>query len=279
MSALGSGNKAIVIKVGGEIFKGPMLGVVCADVTAAVGRGDRVVMIHGGGPQFSAMQKTLGQTPNIVGGRRITDEPALAVMKMVVGGQLNIDLCAALLKAGAQPVGLTGASSLAVSGRKRPPRVVSGSGGEPVDFGLVGDVTGINRELLELLLGAGYTPVLACLAADPTGLVLNINADGIANQVASELGAEHLVLVTSTPGVLRDVDDPGSRIARMTVAEARAAIREGVVSGGMIPKLDESIRVLKSGRVGSIHIIGEVAAGDVLRAIDEPGAIGTALLP
>lgn len=268
----------IVVKVGGNILEGEVLHAVAADVAALVGRGDRVVVIHGGGPQATALQQQLGQQPNIVAGRRITDAAALDVMKMVVGGKVNIDLCAALLGAGARPVGLNGASSQAVAGVKRPPRVVSGGGDQPIDFGQVGDVTGLNRALLELLLDAGYTPVIACLAADAGGQVLNINADIVANQAAQLLGADHLVLVTGAPGVLRDLGDPSSRIARMTVADMRAAIADGSVSGGMIPKLDESMRILGRG-VGSVHIIGNIAAGELLAELESPGSVGTALLP
>lgn len=269
----------IVIKVGGEIFKGGELGAVARDVATASARGDRVVVIHGGGPQATAMQKALGQTPRVVAGRRITDEATLEVMKMTVGGQLNIDLCAALLRAGARPVGMSGASSCVIEGRKRPPTRVSGGGDELIDFGLVGDVIGINHELLSLLLLAGYIPVLACLAADSQGMVLNINADAVANQVAAALAADHLVLVTGTPGVLRDIEDVSSRIPRLTAGEAHAAIADGSVSGGMIPKLEESMQVLASGKVGSVHIVGSVEPGDLLREIDEPGALGTVLLP
>jgi acetylglutamate kinase len=269
----------IVIKVGGEIVKSSALGAVTAEVSAATNRGDRVIMIHGGGPQLSAMQKTLGLTPTIVAGRRITDEATLEVMKMVVGGQLNIDLCAALLAAGGRPVGLHGASSRVIQGVKRPPRRVAGAGDEPVDFGLVGDVVGVNRDLLELLLGAGYTPVLSCLPVTAEGTMLNTNADTIANHVAKTMEADHLIVITSTPGVLRDLSDPGSRIPRLTIAQARAAMAEGTVSGGMIPKLEESIEVLESGKVGSVHIVGEVRQGDLIAEIDHPGSVGTALLP
>lgn len=272
-------SRTIVAKVGGDIFKGPALDAVTGDVAALCASGDRVAMIHGGGPQATAMQKQLGQTPNVVAGRRITDADALDVMKMVVGGRLNIDLCAALLGAGARPIGLHGASSLAVEASKRPPRVVAGGGDAPIDFGLVGDVVSVNRALLELLLDAGHTPVLACIAADRAGQVLNINADVIANHVAEALGADHLILCTGTAGVLRDVADPDSRIRRLTVAEARAAIDDGTVSGGMIPKLTESMRVLGTGRVGSVHIVGQLAAGDIPRELADPGAVGTALLP
>lgn len=268
-----------IIKVGGNILESDVVHAVAADVATATGRGDRVLMVHGGGPQATALQRRLGQEPNVVAGRRITDDDALDVMKLVVAGRLNVDLCAALLAAGARPVGLHGASSRAVRGTRRPPRVVSGGGPDPIDFGNVGDVAGFNTDLLELLLSNGYVPVLACLAADDEATILNINADIIANQAALTLGADHLVLVTGAPGVLRSIDDPSSRIERMTVAEARAAIADGVVKGGMIPKLDESIIALETGKVGSVHIVGNVTSGELLREIDEPGSVGTALVP
>jgi acetylglutamate kinase len=269
--------RSVVVKIGGEIVHGSGVRAVAADVTALAGRGDRVFLVHGGGPQATALQRALGQEPKVVAGRRITDQATLDVMKMIVAGQVNVDLCAALVAAGARPVGLHGASSLAIEAVRRPPRVVSGGGPEPIDFGLVGDVVGFRRELLDLLAGAGYVPVLACLGADAGGQVLNINADIIANQLAQGLGADHLVLVTGTPGVLRDVNDPASRLPRLTASQARAAIADGTVRGGMIPKLEESLAVLDTGRVGSIHIVGELAAGDLLRAIDQPGSIGTTL--
>jgi acetylglutamate kinase len=256
-----------------------MLAPLCNDIAALCEAGEQVVMVHGGGPQATTLQAKLGQTPNIVAGRRITDADALEVMKMAVAGQLNVDLCSALLAAGAKPVGLHGASSRAIAATKRPPRVVSGGGEAPIDFGFVGDVTGLNLDLLRLLLGGGYVPVLACLGADATGQVFNINADIIANQAAKHLGADRLVLVTSAPGVVRDLSDLSTRIPTMTIAQARAAIADGTVVGGMIPKLEESIRVLEDGSVAAIHIVGDLAEGDLRKEMQSPGSIGTALLP
>lgn len=269
--------RPFVIKLGGEVVGGPVGAAVAADVAALCDAGARVIVVHGGGPQATALQQQLGIEPNIVGGRRITDAATLDVMKMVVAGKVNVDLCGQLMAAGARPVGLHGGSSGAVRGVKRPPRVVSGGGPDPIDFGLVGDITGFNRELLDLLAFAGYVPVLACLAADDHGQVLNVNADIVANQLAASVDAAGLVLVTSTPGVLRDVKDPGSRLRTLTVAQARAAITDGTVTGGMIPKLEESIAVLADGRVAAIHIVGAVTPGDVRREIAEPGSVGTAL--
>lgn len=269
--------RQVVVKLGGEIVHHAAMRGIAHDIATLATRGDRVFVVHGGGPQATALQQTLGQEPKIVAGRRITDQATLDVMKMVVAGQLNVDLCAALIAAGARPVGLHGASSLVIEAVRRPPRVVSGGGPEPIDFGLVGDVVGFRRELLDLLASNGYVPVLACLGADTGGQVLNINADIIANQLAQTLGADHLVLITSAPGVLRDMDDPASRIATLSPAEARAAIADGTVRGGMIPKLEESMTVLEGRRVGSIHIVGELGTGDLVRAVDQPGSIGTTL--
>ena len=127
---------------------------------------------------------------------------------------------------------------------------------------------------LEAVLESGHLPVVACLGHDAAGAVYNINADIVANQLAGALAADALVLVTGAPGVLRDVSDPGSRIPRLTVAEGRRAIAEGTVSGGMIPKLEESFGALEAG-ARAIYIV----AGEVARAVREPGSVGTVLLP
>ena len=180
----------VVIKLGGEVVASAHMAAIAADVAEMQARGERVVVVHGGGPQATELQKKLGQTPKIVAGRRITDAETLDVMKMIVAGKVNVDACAALVAAGARPVGLHGASALAVEAVKRPPRVVTGGGPEPIDFGHVGDVTGVNEELLGLLSGAGYVPVIACLGADAAGNVYNINADVVANQLAMAAALE-----------------------------------------------------------------------------------------
>ncbi len=267
----------VVIKLGGEVVSGPHLGAIAADVAELAKANTRVVMVHGGGPQATALQKKLGQTPNIVAGRRITDADTLEVMKMIVAGKVNVDLCSALLAAGANPVGLHGASSCAVRAEKRPPRVVTGGGPEPIDFGHVGDVTGVNKALFELLSGAGFVPVVACLGADEAGAVFNINADVVANRLAIELDARSLILITDVPAVLRDVTDPSSRIARLTVAEGRRAIEEGVVTKGMIPKLEESFAAIAEG-VRAVHIVGRLSKGDLAREVTSPGSVGTVLV-
>jgi acetylglutamate kinase len=267
----------VVVKLGGEVVQGEHMAAIAADVAEMRARGERVVVVHGGGPQATDLQKRLGQTPRVVAGRRITDSEALEVMKMTVAGKVNVDVCSALVAAKAKPVGLHGASSLAVRAVKRPPRVVTGAGPDPIDFGHVGDVVGINEELIGLLAASGFVPVVACLGADEAGNVYNINADIVANQLAIALDAKALLLVTDVPAVLRDVKDPRSRIPRLTVAEGKQAIADGVVTKGMIPKLEESFAAIAEG-VKAVHVVGRLSRGELAREVAEPGSVGTVLV-
>ena len=267
----------IVVKVGGELVESPEMDAIAADVRKLLEGGHKVSIVHGGGPQATALQKRLGLETRMVAGRRFTDEATLEVMKQIVAGKVNVDVCARLVRHGVLGVGLHGASALAVAARRRPPRVMAGAGPDPVDLGLVGDVVGFNLPLLGDLWARGYVPVLACLGCDEKGQVLNINGDTVASQLAGALRADALVLVTSAPGVLRDVADPSSRIPRITRAEFDRAVADGSISGGMIPKLEESFEVLSEG-ARSVVIVGKLVPGDLVRAVLEPGSIGTSLV-
>jgi acetylglutamate kinase len=259
----------IILKLGGDVVQGPYMDAIAADDAALTREGRRAVIVHGGGPQATDLQKRIGQTPQIVAGRRITDDAALDVMKMTVAGKVNVDLCAKLH--GARPIGL----HTAISAEKRPPKVLAGAGKDPIDLGHVGDVTGIDRALLTLLLDSGYVPVLACLGQSD-GRVYNINADTVANRVATLLAADALVLVTDVPGVLRDVSDPSSRIARLTKAESSRAIETGLITKVMIPKVEEAFAAIAEG-VKSVVIVGRLSPGELARAVREPGSVGTVL--
>jgi acetylglutamate kinase len=267
----------IVVKIGGEVVGSGEAAVLAADLRELIAGGARVAIVHGGGPQATELQKRLGIETQQVAGRRVTDAATLDVMKMAIAGKLNVDLCAILVAAGLSPVGLHGASSLAVSAVRRPPKVYPSAGPDPVDMGFVGDVTGFNQKLLETLWAAGFVPVIACLGADGSGGVYNINADLVGNQLAAALRANRLFLVTSTPGVLRIASDPSTRIRQLTRAAAQHAIAEGSVTGGMIAKLEEAMAVVDQG-VGAIHILGKLGPGDLVRAVREPGSVGTTLV-
>lgn len=273
MSAAAAGARpVVVVKAGGDVLEGAALGAVARDLQATVGAGWQPVIVHGGGGQATALALRLGVPARVVGGRRITDAETLDIMKMVVAGKLNVDLVAALRAAGARAIGLCGASGF-VRAHKRPPRVVAGGGDAPIDFGLVGDIDDFDLPGLALLSRAGYLPVLACLGADPAGTVLNINADLVASQLAVALRAAAFVAVTAVGGVRRDRNDARTRIDRLTVAAARAAIASGSVQGGMIPKLEEAFVPLEAG-VAAFHI---VAPGEILSGLGNPGSVGTVL--
>lgn len=269
--------KTIVVKLGGEIVRSPELDLIARDLGTLVAGFHKVAVVHGGGPQVTEMQARLGLETRMIAGRRFTDPATLEVLEAVVAGQLNVSLCARLLANGVMGVGLHGASGHVIQARRRPPKVMQGAGPDPVDLGLVGDVTGFNLPLLGDLFERRYVPVLACVGCDGAGQVLNINGDTVASQLAAALSADALVLVTSTPGVLRDVKDPSSRIGRITKPEFERMVADGTISGGMIPKLEESFGVIAQG-VRSVVIVGKLAAGDLARAVLDPGSAGTVLV-
>lgn len=269
--------RTVVIKLGGDVLEDPRRADVTRSIAAAVADGrQRFVLVHGGGAQVTALSARLGLETKMIAGRRVTDGATVDVLQMVLAGKLNVDLCSALLRAGVAAVGLHAGSGV-IRARRRPPGVLSGAGPDPVDLGLVGDVTRFDLELLEILWNAGRVPVLYCLGlgdgGEHHGHVLNINADLASSQLAAALHAETLLAVTAVGGVRRDKDDPSTRIGRMTVAEARQAIADGIVQGGMIPKLEEAFVPLAAG-VKSVQIVGpaEIAAG-----LKAPGTVGTVL--
>jgi len=261
-----------VIKLGGDVLEGDALADAAAEIARARA-GRRLLVVHGGGPQATALARRLGIEANIVGGRRITDDPMLLVVKRVISG-LNVDLVAALRADGVPAFGVSGASGV-IRAHRRPPRVVSGAGDAPIDFGLVGDIDGFDLDVLDALDARDTLPVIACLGADAGGTVLNINADVVASQLAAAVRAGALVACTAVGGVRRDKDDPATRLARLTVAEAKAAIADGTVQGGMIPKLEEAFAPLAAG-VGAVHI---VAPSEIATSLLEPGSVGTLLVP
>lgn len=264
-----------VVKIGGELaYDVPKLAAtVGRAVREFLAAGVRVAVVHGGGPQATELQKRLGLTPTQVAGQRVTDEATLAVMKMSLAGQVSVDVARAFRLAGVTALCTSGVSAGLVDAVKRPPVAVPGVEGL-VDYGLVGDIGEVNVSLLEALSSAGVVPVIASLAGDAQGRVFNVNADTVATRVAGKLGAAKLLLVSNVPGVLRNRDDPASRIARLTPAEARAQISSGVIVGGMIPKVEESLAMLAQG-IDAIHIVGLDPDTSLLDEATAPGSRGT----
>lgn len=271
--------KTFVVKLGGEAIDDPdVLERVIEDVALLHLVGIRVVLVHGGGKQMTETASALGIETKFVGGRRVTDNETLDVVKMVLAGKISVELLAALKRRSVRAMSVSGVAAGVIDARKRPPRKVSGGGDTPVDFGHVGDIVRIDTELIELLLSREYLPVLSPLGADEEGNVLNINADVVATRLAAELRAEKLLLMTGTPGVMENVDDPTTVISRLTVADARKAIGKGLIKGGMIPKLEESMHALAAG-CGSVHILSAIEPHQLLLEIFTKSGCGTMLVP
>lgn len=267
----------VLVKVGGDILLDPAqrhgLG---KNLSALRASGRAVVVIHGAGPQATDLQKRLNLEVKKVGGRRITDAATLQVMKFAQAGEVNVDLVSTLVAAGLPALGLSGVSAGLIRAVKRPARVVSGCGDAPVDFGLVGDVVAINSDLIRSLLNLDLVPVIASLGADAQGQPFNINADVVANAAATALAAEVLVLVTAVGGIFSDLADPSSRLSVLSPTQARAAITDGTIQGGMIPKVEESLLAMEQG-LGSTLIV-DVKAPDAIRsALQNPGSVGSLL--
>jgi acetylglutamate kinase len=268
-----------VVKLGGELTldRELLARTVGAAVRAFLAAGVKVAVVHGAGPQATALGKRLGYTPLMVGGRRVTDQQTLEVMKMTLAGQVSVDVASAFARAGVLAVCTSGVSAKLIVARRRPPKVITGAGPHPVDLGLVGDVLSVNTALLEHLAAGGVVPVLGSLCADADGNVLNINADTVATRLAATLNAAKLFLVSNVPGVLADKDDPQSRIPTLTPEQARAQISSGAIQGGMIPKVEESLSMLEAG-IGAIHVVGLSPEEALLGEAERAGSFGTAFV-
>lgn len=229
-----------VVKIGGNVL----------DDSAALARFVRSfsalpgakVLVHGGGKTATRLAERLELETKLVDGRRITDKGTLDVVTMVYAGLVNKQLVAALQAAGSNALGLSGADGNVVTARRRSP--------EPVDYGFVGDIERVDAELIRRLLGTGITPVFCAIMHDGRGSLLNCNADGVASAVAlaaARIAPTDLVYCFEKPGVLRDPGDDGSVISRIT-AESFATLRaEGVVSKGMLPKIENALRAVAEG--------------------------------
>lgn len=268
----------VVIKIGGGEVADPERRMLFArDLADLVGRGVRLIVLHGGGPQATDLTRRLGLHTTMVGGRRVTSPEVLEVVSMALAGTVSTDLTAACRAVGVRGLGLSGVSAGLVRARKRPARLVTGGGDVPVDYGEVGDVLSVDADALRSLLDAGFVPLMSSLAASDTGRVLNINADVVACQAAVALQADALILLTGANGVMGDLDDPDSRYEQLTVAAARALIADGTVQGGMIPKLEEAFAVLEAG-VGRVCILPAGVAGAAAAALAGDTALGTTLI-
>jgi acetylglutamate kinase len=242
--------------------------------------GIRICVVHGGGKQLSDLASKLGIEQTIIEGRRVTDDATLEMAKMIFAGKINTDILAALRNRGIEAVGLSGVDGNIVHAERRPPReVLNRETGErsQVDFGHVGDVVEINSRLLSVLLNEGYLPVISSLGADSEGTVFNINADTIAAEIAIQLKAEKLILLSDIDGLYLRPGEPETKLSRLTAAEAEAMISDGTATGGMIPKLQSITTLLQRG-VHSAHILSGTTRNALLSEIFTDSGTGTMIV-
>ena len=242
--------------------------------------GIRICVVHGGGKQLSELAKKLGIEQTIIEGRRVTDDATLEMAKMIFAGKINTDILAALRHRSIEAVGLSGVDGNIVHAVRRPPKeILNRETGvrDKVDFGHVGDVVQINVRLLTVLLDHGYLPVVSSLGADDEGMVFNINADTIAAEIAVQLQAEKLILLSDVDGIYLTPGDSQTKLSRLTAAEAGELISSGAASGGMIPKL-QSITVLLERGVHSAHIISGNNRNALLSEIFTDKGTGTMIV-
>jgi len=264
-------DKTIVIKYGGNAMTDPMLQDCFArDVVLLKLVGMNPVVVHGGGPQINELLDKLGKKGTFIQGMRVTDEETMDVVEMVLGGQVNKEIVNLINRHGGKAVGLTGqdgnfirAKKLLMENRDAP--------GEFIDIGQVGDITGIDPSIIEFLDSGDFIPVIAPIGVGPGGETYNINADVVAGKLAEILGAEKLILLTNTPGVL---DKHGNLLTGLTAKEIDELFADGTLSGGMLPKISSALDAARSG-VKSVHIIdGRVEHALLLEVLTDEG-VGT----
>lgn len=254
--------KTIVVKYGGAAMKDSTLkDKVIRDVVFLSFVGLRPVVVHGGGPEINSWLDKLGIEPQFKNGLRVTDAATMDVVEMVLVGRVNKEIVSLINRAGGSAVGLCGKDGNLIKARPE--------GREGIGF--VGEVSNMNVQILETLLKSKHIPVVSSVAADENGQAYNINADTVAGELAAALGAEKLILLTDTAGILKDYKDPSTLLAKVDIQEARQLIATGVVGGGMIPKVNCCVRSLAQG-VRAAHIIdGRIPHALLLEVFTDTG--------
>lgn len=260
--------KTVVIKYGGSaMLSADLSEKIMQDITLLKYVGVNPIVVHGGGNDINKMLGKLEIEPQFHNGLRITDNATMDVVQMVLMGKINKDIVSQLGVAGANAIGLCGKDASLIQAEK----LKSDDG---CDLGLVGSITGINTKLLNVLVQDEYIPVIAPIGVGRDGESYNINADTVAGEIAAALGAEKLMFLTDTDGICRVPDDPSTLIFEISVAEIMKLIEEGVICGGMLPKVDGCIKAIKSG-VKRTHILNGTIPHPILLEIFTDTGIGT----
>jgi acetylglutamate kinase len=266
-------HKVFVLKAGGDAFISPETTRALMEQIGILHQvGIRVVLVHGGGPQSTALSKRLGLQTTMIEGRRVTDAQTLEVSTMVLNGEINTRIVAVCRALGVPAIGVSGVDGGLIKAAKRPP--VKQPSGETVDYGFVGDIHGIDASIILKQLENDLVPIVSPLSSDDHGVLLNINADTVAAAIACELKAEKFVLATGAPGILESVADPRSLISYIDRQGLRRLRDEGKISGGMLPKVAAIERALAGG-VPRVHVISYAQPDSLLLEVFTNEGTGT----
>ena len=260
-------DSVIVVKYGGNAMTDPDFAATFAeDVVLLRSVGLRPVVVHGGGPQIGDLLSRLGKETEFIDGLRVTDAETLEVARMVLVGKVGRDIVGAINVHGAYAVGLSGEDGGLITATPR-----------SAALGFVGDVASIQPGIVERLLAENMIPVISTIGVDVQGQAYNINADTVAGALAGALGAEKAVYLTDVPGLMADVDDPSSIIARATVSEIKGLLEDGTISGGMIPKVQACVEAVTAGAASAHMLDGRIPHVLLLELFTDAG-IGTMIV-
>ena len=265
-------DKKILIKYGGHaMVDDEAKSSTARDTVLLKYVGMKPLIVHGGGPEISRSMDKLGKEPKFIKGLRVTDEETMEIIEMVLVGKISTEIVSELIKHDGDAISLSGKDSSLIFAHKKGASKIDE---EIVDLGLVGEVDCVNTNLLDMFLDNDYIPVISPVGIAKDGTSLNLNADTAAGEVASAVGAEKLIILTDVPGVLRDPSDPDSLIQKIRVSEVPGLIEEGIISGGMIPKIETCVKAIENG-VKSCHIIDGRKKHSLLLEIFTTDGIGT----
>ena len=265
----------VVIKYGGNAMVSDVLKEnVMRDVALMKYVGIRPVIVHGGGPEITGFLKKVGKESSFIAGLRVTDEETVEIAEMVLDGKINSEIVNLLNQRGVRAVGLSGKDAGLIRARKKMATVYENDAAHEVDIGFVGAVETIDVSVIEDLLDHGYVPVIAPIGVGMDGESYNINADYVAAEIAGALAAEKLLLLTDIEGIYKDFNDKSSFLSTIHLQEARDYIRDGIISGGMIPKVEACLTALERGAAKTHVIDGRLPHAIILEIFTSTG-VGT----
>ena len=270
-------NKKVMIKYGGHaMVDDEAMASTARDTVLLKYVGMQPIVVHGGGPEITRSMKKLGKEPKFIKGLRVTDEETMSIVKMVLVGNINTDIVSQICLHDGKGAGLSGKDNKLIEACKKIHKIKDEETGEieEIDLGLVGEIKRINPEILEMYSENDFIPVVSPIGIAEDGTTLNLNADTVAGAIAGEMDAEKLIILTDVPGVLRDPSDPSTLIQRIHVDEIPALVEEGIISGGMIPKIETCVEALNNG-VKSAHILDGRIKHTLLLEIFTKEGIGT----